>query len=177
MDSPSERTMDNAIAERLDRLEQHCLRVDRTNRRLKACIVALASLGAAGLLGGAAKFADEPETIEVKRLVLRDQAGKVRADLTVDDRKNVVLFLMDEGGNKPIALGVTANGRPTMGLTLGGTNRQITLAFTPLQTAGLTLYDEKLTPRAQLSTSRDGTPVFELRDENNTTVFKAPREP
>lgn len=116
------------------------------------------------------------KVIDANALVIRDEEGKIRAEISVDDRDNVTFFLLDQDGRRSIAIGVTPEGRPMMGLTDSGTKHQLTMSFTPIQTGGFTIYDANYTPRAQLLIKADGTPILELRNGDNESVFVAPAD-
>src|SRR4051794_30327323 len=76
---------------RLARLEREC----RQWRRRGVIAVLIGALVA--VIGGARK-ADEPKTVEAERFVVRDKAGKVRAEMGLDSEGLPQIRLSDKDG-------------------------------------------------------------------------------
>ena len=96
------------VEDRIDRLE-------RENRRLKLGGGGLAAAVLIVVLAGAATT-QQPDTIEVKGLILKNDEGKKVAELNSDDRGTGIVFY-DSEGEPRAKLGVLANG--TGGIDVG----------------------------------------------------------
>jgi hypothetical protein len=83
--------MRSELAAVVARLEK----VERQNRRLRGAGIAVLVLAVAGLLMGQAM--PKARIVEAEGFVLKDGAGKVRAELVVD-KDGPVLRLSDENG-------------------------------------------------------------------------------
>jgi hypothetical protein len=87
-------------------------KVERQNRRLRGAGIAVVVLAAAGLLMGQAM--PKARIVEAEGFVLKDGAGKVRAELAVtEDRPGLALY--DENG-KPRAVLSVGKAGPGLGL-------------------------------------------------------------
>ena len=124
--------------------------VERQNRRLKAAGIAVLVLAVAGLLMG--QTMPRARIVEAEGFVLKDAAGKVRAELAGDNHLTR-LRLNDENGEGRAVLTVAKDG------------------------PRLNLYDENGEVRAILTVAKDG-PRLNLYDEDGKSrailaVFKA----
>jgi hypothetical protein len=128
-----------ALVQRLEKVEQQ-------NRKLKMVGVVVLSLAVAGMVMGQAM--PRARIVEAEGFVLKDGAGKVRAELSVV-KDGSQLTLGDENGTTRVALIVGKVG--------------------PL----LALADETGKFRAWLVAHKDG-PVLNLLDENGKVVWSAP---
>lgn len=124
-----------AVVARLDKVE-------RQDRKLRRAGIAVLVLAAAGLLMGGQAM-PKARTVEAESFVLKDGAGKIRAELNL--RKDMpVLVLYDENGKFRVMLDAFKDG------------------------PGLILADENGKPRAALAVSKVG-PALILRDDNGKT--------
>jgi hypothetical protein len=103
-----------AIARRLDRLE-------RQNRRLRLALVGLLAAAAALAVGQASTGQAQPgapearvKVVDAERFVVRDQNGKARAALFMDNRdpdnRHPRLVLYDENGKGRLGMSVQRHG-------------------------------------------------------------------
>src|SRR5215471_20352848 len=76
-------------------LVQRLTRLENENRRFKRGAAALAVIVSALVLMGQAQ---SHHTVEAERFVLKDQGGKIRAEVKVDDYKRPGLHFYDEDG-------------------------------------------------------------------------------
>src|SRR5262249_20631281 len=146
---------DLAILARLERLE-------RQQRRWRAvALVGLLGFVALGLMGQ--KFAGR--TVEAERFILRDAAGRTRAELMVDGEQSVALRFKDADGMPRLTVG-TENGAALIVLNEAGGKLRAGLVSLPHGAPGLNLYDTTGKPRAELSLNRDGAPALTFSDRD-----------
>ena len=91
------------LDERVERLEREC-------RRWRQAGLATVAVGVLALIVGGDKPAEEPETIEAGRLVLRDKEGRTRIELVVDDEGVAKLAFSDQEGALRAGLAVGPKG-------------------------------------------------------------------
>jgi hypothetical protein len=154
-----------AIVRRVERLERDLRRWRRVASGLALGAVALATLAAGGTRG---------RVVEAQKFVVRDLAGRVRAELGPSDNdRQLALRFRDLTGSPRVTLGMedeTAvlvladkTGRPRAGL--------VTLAQ---GVPGLTLYDTTGRARLELGVIREGQPSVRLFDARGGAAWKAP---
>ena len=152
---------DLAITERLERLE-------RRHRRWR-------NVGVAGALGLAALalMGQKPpaRAVEAERFILRDAAGRVRAELLVDGDQSVALRFKDADGMPRLTVG-TENGAALIVLNEQGGKLRAGLVSLPHGAPGLNLYDAAGKPRAELSLNRDGAPALTFNDRDGFATWK-----
>jgi len=153
------------VVKRLERLEHQVRRWRRGAMALMLSAVALTTLAAAVPRG---------RTVEAQKFVLKDAAGRVRAELGPgDNNKSMALRFKDETSSPRLVLGVEdesallvlndKTGRPRVGL--------VTLAQ---GAPGFTFYDTAGRARVELGVSRDGEPRLAVRDARGGSAWKAP---
>jgi hypothetical protein len=172
------------VLTRLDKLERH-------NRRLKACLLALAAVLGLGLVA-AAQDAPKPKVVEAERFVVVDGDGKTLATLGVDrgrpslmlyqgakphvqlyaDKETSALALDEDKGTR---VGLLAGPGKTAGLVLyrtpGDTKEQISLFYTDDGKPVLFFNDARGKSRIGLSLRPDGKPALTLQDETGRAFF------
>ena len=154
---------DLAVVTRLERLE-------RQQRRWRG----LAITGALGL-AALALMGQKPagRTVEAERFVLRDAAGRARAELLIVDDKeqSVALRFKDADGMPRLTVG-TENGAAVVVLNEQGGKLRAGLVALPHGAPGLNLYDSTGKPRAELSLNRDGAPALTFNDRDGFATWK-----
>jgi hypothetical protein len=154
---------DLAVIARLERLE-------RQQRRWRGAAVA-GALGLAAL----ALMGQKPagRTVEAERFVLRDGAGRVRAELMMVDgtEQSVALRFKDADGMPRLTVG-TENGAALLVLNEAGGKLRAGLVVLPHGAPGLNLYDGGGKPRAELSLNRDGAPALTFNDRDGFATWK-----
>ena len=152
---------DPAIIARLERLE-------RAQRRRRGMAIA-GVLGVAALALMGQKHAGR--TVEAERFVLRDAAGHLRAELTVDGEQSVALRFKDGDGRPRLTVG-TENGAALIVLNEQGGKLRAGLVALPHGAPGLNLYDKTGKPRAELTLNRDGAPALTFNDRDGFAIWK-----
>jgi hypothetical protein len=154
---------DPAILTRLERLE-------RQQRRWRALAIAgVLGLSAVALMGQ--KHAGR--TVEAERFVLRDAAGRARAELVIVDEKehSVALRFKDPDGMPRLTVG-TENGAAVLAVNEQGGKLRAGLVVLPHGAPGLSLYDSTGKPRAELNLNRDGAPALTFNDRDGFATWK-----
>jgi hypothetical protein len=105
-----------SVEERIDRLE-------RENRRLKLAGGGLVAAALIVVLAGAATT-QQPDTIEVKGLILKDDDGKKLGELTSDERGTGIVFYDSEGETRAM-FGVLPNGGGALNVSNSESNSGI----------------------------------------------------
>jgi hypothetical protein len=153
------------VVKRIEGLERQVRRWRRAAVALMLSAVALMTLGAAVPRG---------RVVEAQKFVLKDAAGRVRAELGPSDNdKSIALRFKDAAGSPRLVLGVEdessllvlhdKTGRPRVGL--------VTLAQ---GAPGFTFYDTTGRARVELGVSREGEPGIVVRDARGGSAWKAP---
>jgi hypothetical protein len=154
---------DLTLITRLERLE-------RQQRRWRGLAIA-GALGLAALALMGQKQAGR--TVEAERFVLRDAAGRPRAELLMVDEKeqSVALRFKDADGMPRLTMG-TENGAALIVLNEQGGKLRAGLVALPHGAPGLSLYDSTGKPRAELSLNRDGAPALTFNDRDGFATWK-----
>ena len=152
---------DPAIMARLERLE----RQHRCWRSL--ALVGVLAVSTLALMG------QKPSgrTVEAERFLLRDAAGRVRAELMVDAEHSVALRFKDTDGMPRLTVG-TENGSAVVVLNEQSGKVRAGLVALPHGAPGLNLYDTTGKPRAELSLNRDGAPALTFNDRDGFATWK-----
>ncbi len=142
----------------LEAISERVARLERANRRLLG-IVCLLSFGTVVLLGSAARNVNSG-TVDARRLVLRDEQGRVQADLraSVDGPG---LTLLDSRGVERLRLSTSEDGSTILSITTSqgqGTKRRIDLRAASDGWSALSLHDERGIERLSLGLAYDGEP-------------------
>ena len=152
---------DLAIMARLERLER------RQRRWRGAALAGVLGIAALALMGQ--KHAGR--TVEAERFILRDAAGRVRAELMLDNEQSVALRFKGADGAPRLTVG-TENGAALIVLNERGGKLRAGLVALPHGAPGLNLYDESGKPRAELSLNRDGAPALTFNDRDGFAIWK-----
>jgi hypothetical protein len=157
-----------AFSQRIDRLE----RESRWWKRLLS--MALVLLGMVMLLGAAAsKKTQSPAELRAKRIMLVDDAAKVRAELTVMADNQPGLILADDAGKPRLMLSLTRYGEPTLSFVDSGGTRRVVLSVDLYGTL-LRFTDDAGNPRAALVVPSEGEPELELLSKDDKVLWRAP---
>jgi len=134
---------DLAIEARLERLE-------RQQRRWRG-VAGVACLG----LVAVALMGQKPagRTVEAERFILRDAAGRTRAELMVEGEQSVALRFRDADSMPRLTVG-TENGAAVVVVNEQSGKLRAGLVALPHGAPGLSLYDSTGKPRAELSLNR-----------------------
>jgi hypothetical protein len=152
-----------ALARRVEQLE----RVQRRWRRLATG--AALGLAAVGLMGQK----PAPRVVEAERFVLRDAAGRARAELVVDGEQSVALRFKDADSMPRLSIG-TENGAAVLVLNEQGGRVRAGLVTLSHGAPALTFYDNNGKNRAELALTRDGSPALTIVDRDGFLTWKTP---
>ena len=158
--------IDLTLARRVERLE----RAQRRWRRLAT----LSVLGMVALALMGQKPA--PRIVEAERFVLRDAAGRVRAELVVDGEQSVALRFKDADSMPRLSVG-TENGAAVVVLNEQGGRVRAGLVTLPHGAPALTFYDSNGKNRAELALTREGAPALTITDRDGFLAWKTPEQP
>jgi hypothetical protein len=154
---------DLALLERVERLE-------RSQRRWRGVASAAAvGLVAVGLMGQK----PAPRTLEAERFILRDAAGRARAELVVDGEQSVALRFKDADSMPRLSVG-TENGAAVVVLNEQGGRVRAGLVTLPHGAPALTFYDNNGRNRAELALTREGAPALTITDRDGFLAWKTP---
>jgi hypothetical protein len=157
---------DLTLARRVERLE----RAQRRWRRL--AMASALGLAAVGVMGQK----PAPRIVEAERFILRDAAGRVRAELVVDGEQSVALRFKDPDSMPRLSIG-TENGSAVVVLNEQGGRVRAGLVTLPHGAPALTFYDNNGRNRAELALSREGTPALSINDRDGFLAWKTPEPP
>ena len=149
-------------------LQARVERLERSARRWRW----LAS-GCGALLGWLVLTAQsgEPRILEARGLVVRDDAGVARAQVTLGE-EGPAFSLYDEQGYLRAALAVEAGG-PMLNLYAGDGEPRL-VAGERDQAAFFVLRDAAGAPRAAMAVQSDGSPSLYLLDERLNPIWRQP---
>lgn len=152
-------SMMEALGRRLERLESE-------NRRLKLFgAVILFGITGGVLMGQAGKTV---EVVEAERFILRDSKGRNRGGLAVTNDAPI-LYFKDGEGHTRAALGVGANGDPSLELIDQDLKSGVELSVRNRGVIGLQIHDKNKKPRLGLHLKTDGRPLLSLADKRGNT--------
>jgi hypothetical protein len=154
---------DLALLHRVERLE----RAQRRWRRLASC--AAVGLVAIALMGQK----PAPRTLEAERFILRDPAGRARAELVVDGEQSVALRFRDADSMPRLSIG-TENGAAVLVLNEQGGRVRAGLVTLPHGAPALTFYDNNGRNRAELALTREGVPALTISDRDGFLAWRTP---
>jgi hypothetical protein len=154
------------LARRIERLE-------RAERRWRT-VAATAVLGVAAVVLMGQKPA--PRIVEAERFILRDAAGRVRAELAVESEQSVALRFRDPDTMPRLSIG-TENGASVLVLNEQGGKVRAGLVTLPHGAPALTLYDPNGKNRAELALTREGAPALTILDRDGFLAWKTPNGP
>jgi hypothetical protein len=129
--------------------------------------VAALALAAVALMGQRSG----PRVVEAERFVLRDAAGRARAELRVDGDHSVALRFKDTDGRPRLTVGME-DGAALIVLNESRGKLRAGLVTLPHGAPGLSLYDASGRARAEFSLTRDGTPAVTLSDRDGFATWK-----
>jgi hypothetical protein len=158
--------VDLTIVRRIEQLE----RAQRRWRGLATC----AALGLVAVVLMGQKPA--PRTVEAERFILRDAAGRARAELSVDSEQSVALRFKDADSMPRLSLG-TENGSAVLVLNEQGGRVRAGLVTLAHGAPALTFYDGNGRNRAELALTREGAPALTILDRDGFLAWKTPEPP
>ena len=155
-------------------IAERCERLEREQRRWRR-VAALGGLGllAVGLMGQAGKTV--PRVLEAERFVLRDAAGRARAELGMDGEQSVSLRFKDADSMPRLTVG-TENGSALLVVNEQGGKVRAGLVTLPHGAPALTLYDAAGKARAELTLNREGAPALAFYDRDGFGTFSTPKQ-
>jgi hypothetical protein len=132
---------------------------------MRACVNASVFLALALLIPGQAQGV-EHDTVSVKKLLVRDDAGRTRALLGTNDEDKVLLMLADTDGNVQLEANVGNDGRPALYLKDNAQQVRATLFVSEEGNPTFSLLGSAGEPRFNGSVQGDN-PALALFDEDN----------
>jgi hypothetical protein len=111
--------------------------------------------------------------VEAERFILRDAAGRARAELVVDGEQSVALRFKDADSMPRLSLG-TENGAAVLVLNEQGGRVRAGLVTLSHGAPALTFYDNNGRNRAELALTRDGVPALTINDRDGFLAWKTP---
>jgi hypothetical protein len=160
------------VAQRLLNLELQLAAFQRSNRRLKLAIGALAL--AAGALFGMAQASPNSGTIEARQLLIDDGSGKVRLAIGAMPEGAAGLNIDDASGRTRISLDIDGHGSPGLDLFDQDGKRRALIALGPHGTPGLGLYDASGKLRTSLDVPATNTPGLAFYHQNGKPAWGVP---
>jgi hypothetical protein len=154
---------DLELARRVEQLE----RAQRRWRRLATG--AALGLVAVALMGQK----PAPRVVVAERFILRDAAGRARAELVVDGEQSVALRFKDADSMPRLSLG-TENGAAVLVLNEQGGRVRAGLVTLSHGAPALTFYDSNGKNRAELALTREGAPALTITDRDGFLAWKTP---
>jgi hypothetical protein len=154
---------DVLIAQRVERLERAQRRWQRVAAGAVLGLIAVAVMGQK----------PAPRIVEAERFILRDAAGRIRAELAVDTEQSVALRFRDADNMPRLSIG-TENGASVVVLNEQGGKVRAGLVTLPQGSPALTLYDTNGKNRAELALTRDGAPALTITDRDGFLAWKTP---
>ncbi len=113
--------------------------------------------------------------IEARRLILRDDHDRVRAEIGVEDKDGVCFALRDGDGAARLELSVADGGRARVVVRDGGGDIRAVLDVTEAGRPTLVLGDREERARLALGVSERGASFIELlREDGETRLFGIP---
>jgi hypothetical protein len=155
-------------------ITERCERLEREQRRWRR-LAALGGLGllAVGVMGQAGR--PVPRVLEAERFVLRDTAGRARAELVVDGEQSVALRFKDADSMPRLTVGVE-NGAALLVLNEQGGKLRAGMVTLPHGAPALTLYDIAGKARAEFALNREGAPAIAFYDRDGFGTFSTPKQ-
>ena len=147
-------------------------RLERAQRRWRR-LAAGAVLGLAAVARMGQKPA--PRVGEAERFLLKDAAGRTRAELVVDGEQSVALRFRDADTMPRLSIG-TENGASVVVLNEQGGRVRAGLVTLPQGSPALTFYDSNGKTRAELALAREGAPALTFTDRDGFLAWKTPNE-
>jgi hypothetical protein len=158
---------------RLFSLEERLGDLQRSNRRLRITIVALALVGGA-LITMAQASPNSSEIVEARQFVLRDASGNVRAVLGSTPEGAVGLNLDDATGRMRVTLDVDYAGSPGLDLFDQSGKRRALISLGQHGEPGAGLYDAQEKLRTSLDIPSTNTPGLAFYHEDGKPAWGAP---
>jgi hypothetical protein len=151
-------------------MEQRVERLERALCRWRR-LAAGALIALAGVMLMGQKPA--PRIIEAERFILRDAAGRLRAELAADTDQSAALRFRDIDNLPRLSIG-TENGASVVVLNEQGGRVRAGLVTLPHGAPALTLYDTNGKNRAELALTREGAPALTILDRDGFLAWKTP---
>jgi hypothetical protein len=158
---------------RLFRMELKLADLQRSNRRLRVMIGALALVGGA-LITMAQASSSGSEVVEARQFVLRDDSGRVRAVLGTTPDGAAGLNLDDASGKTRVALDVDYAGSPGLDLFDQNGKRRALVSLSSNGEPGVGLYDSEGKLRTSVDIPAVNTPGLSFYHEDGKPAWGAP---
>ena len=110
-----------------------------------------------------------PDTIETKAVILRDDTGAARAELSIGSDGSAQLALRDQEEVDRVRLTVRGEGSPGLAFADQDGNRRIVLGLLPDETSTMVFADQGGVIRAILGLSEDDRSNLVFADKSGTT--------
>ncbi len=142
---------------------ERIVRLERANRRLGAAVLALSVFAAGACLTGAGR--DPVDCLDARRITLRDEAGRVRAQFRADQDGPRLTFF-DRRGAERLCIRCPDDGASVLSLGNGEgdrlTRRGIRLSAAPDGWSSLSFRDDNERERLTLGLAYDGEPRLRM---------------
>ncbi|MDX1646598.1 MAG: hypothetical protein R3304_05605 [Longimicrobiales bacterium] len=154
-DQDTEKTTTDEVATeeglrtRLTIVESEAARLRQTLRWIWVGMAASVGL-IVGIAASSGAFNDEPGVVEATRLLLVNEEGKARGEWLIDDEGNARIVLKDQQQRDRMLLSVRTGGWPGIALVNEAGQRRVALGLLPDETTSLVFADGGGIPRAVL---------------------------
>lgn len=154
-------------------LERRLEALERINREMEGTIrkwrrLGIGVLGFALTAGLAGAAAQKPTTIEAREFVLRDDAGAMRASLTIRPDGTPGFGLFDRSGQVRLSFDLNSEGQAGLNLHDDAGTLRAAVAMRPDGTPGIGLFGANGQVRASLDVGRDGSSGVNVYDDAGT---------
>jgi hypothetical protein len=164
--------MDN-LNDRVEQLQVDCLRLGNELRRWRrACVGALVAITSLLFMG--AHFSQIPKVVEAERFVLRDKAGKIRADLSISAEDLVGLVLFDREEKQRVGMAVYPDRTASFKLFSDSEGTRMSMFMTK-DGSGATYFYHEEKPKVVVGMNSDGTPTLDLSDKDGKALLQVPK--
>jgi hypothetical protein len=150
----------------MDRLERENLSLRRGLRLLTGIVLSAMLAATVLLVGGAEKSSRDLGVVEANRVVLKDNGGRQRCVLRIEDNGDVSQEFTDTKGKARLIMGVSG-GLPSVEFLQAEDKAHLSLGAEANGTVGMQLYGKDGDkPRVDISVQADDAPVVSLIDRN-----------
>jgi hypothetical protein len=155
-------------------LAERLARVERDGRRWRWIgLVLTVVLGL--LVASGARRPAEPRVLEAERILVRDEAGKVRITLAAWPGKMPVLTFLDEANRVRMTLSVRDDGSPAISLNDRNGSVRLMATSQPDDSASLSVFDRDGKIRIAVNSNLSGAPRLSFHDATGKPVEELPK--